>query len=234
MLAVTFRIRRAGALNRVTAQHPQARLAVWCNLTSDAVEVQAPTGAEVEAVKAQLLRAHAHARPLADDPRSPVVVMDCPARAASVTRAVEGHGGFLLPPVLCQAGWDTFRLFLPAPRRLAPLMKQVQGLGEVEILAKKETEATSLEALFLLSATELLGSLTRRQSETLLTALQHGYYSVPRRATMQEIARRVGRPRTSMEEQLRRAEGTILQALAPVVALRQHGQRGAVRRSRRL
>ncbi len=223
MLSVSFRVRRDRSFTRISGEHPKARLLLWCNFMTDVVEIQAPTIVEVDRIRAKITREHDHAHPLVEDTESRVLVMDCSTgRKPSVSLLVEQHNGILVPPIVCKEGWDHFRIFLPAGARLAALMRELEAFGPVEILSKRSTDTSVVEEQFLLSAADLLGNLTSKQSETLLLAIDQGYYDVPRRSTMQDIAKQVGRPRTTMEEQLRRAEGTIIAALAPIVALRQH------------
>lgn len=61
----------------------------------------------------------------------------------------------------------------------------------------------------------MFASLTERQQETLLTALDLGYYEVPREATHQDIADELGRTAATVGEHLRRIERTVFQEIAP-------------------
>jgi hypothetical protein len=61
----------------------------------------------------------------------------------------------------------------------------------------------------------LFASLTERQQETLLTALDMGYYEVPRQTTHQEIGEELGRTAATVGEHLRRIEQTVFREIAP-------------------
>jgi hypothetical protein len=61
----------------------------------------------------------------------------------------------------------------------------------------------------------VFSSLTDRQQETLLTALDQGYYEVPREATHQDIADELGRTAATVGEHLRRIERTVFREIAP-------------------
>jgi len=61
----------------------------------------------------------------------------------------------------------------------------------------------------------VFASLTERQQETLLTALDLGYYEVPREATHQDIADELGRTAATVGEHLRRIERTVFREIAP-------------------
>jgi len=61
----------------------------------------------------------------------------------------------------------------------------------------------------------VFSSLTDRQQETLLTALDLGYYEVPREATHKDIADELGRTSATVGEHLRRIERTVFREIAP-------------------
>ncbi len=221
MLQVRFRIRRSHIFARASGEFRASRLILWCNLHTDVVEVHAPDPTEAQ----QIVRAVKSDQPRAkvvsnEEPTSPVLVVRCPTKKEhSVTYLVEKHGGLLVPPVLCEKGWAEFRMLVFDPSTLPSFFKKLRRLGEFEILSKSRVASPVIQELFMVSAGELLGGLTEKQTEALLAALQAGYYAVPRTATMKEIARRHGRPRTTMEEHLRKAEFKILTALSPYVLL---------------
>jgi len=62
-------------------------------------------------------------------------------------------------------------------------------------------------------ADELYGALTARQREVLETAVEQGYYEVPRRATHEDIADEVGLSAGTVGEHLRKVEGRVLSSL---------------------
>lgn len=223
MLEVTFRIQRDRSLSRVSASFPRSRLIVWCNFRTDVVEVQSPDRAERESVKKALLRRLTLAEGSEQLAAGSTLVLRCAARpASSVTRAVEDQGGICLPPTVIEGGWDTFRIVLPQDRRLPRLVARLAEMGTVKIVRKTWMRGAHVEHQFMLPAGELLGALTARQSEAILLALHAGYYQVPRGRTMQEVAARLGRPRTTLEEHVRKGEAKVLSALSPYLALRLH------------
>jgi O-6-methylguanine DNA methyltransferase len=63
--------------------------------------------------------------------------------------------------------------------------------------------------------------LSPRQSEVFLEAVRLGYYELPRRVTVRDIARGIGIARSTAEEHLRAAESAVIRSTAPLVAARQ-------------
>jgi DNA-binding CsgD family transcriptional regulator len=60
---------------------------------------------------------------------------------------------------------------------------------------------------------DMLSTLTDRQLEVFRTAVELGYYEIPRRATHEEIADQLGCAPSTVDEHLRKAESRVLQSL---------------------
>lgn len=56
--------------------------------------------------------------------------------------------------------------------------------------------------------------LTDPQRELLVAAVEHGYYAMPRRCTLTQLAESVGIAKSTASETLHRAEGTVLERFA--------------------
>jgi len=61
----------------------------------------------------------------------------------------------------------------------------------------------------------LFGSLTDRQQEVLLTALEEGYYEQPRKATMTDLGEEMGLTSSTVAEHLRKVEKRVLTGVTP-------------------
>jgi hypothetical protein len=61
--------------------------------------------------------------------------------------------------------------------------------------------------------------MTAKQAESLLVAVDSGYYSVPRKTRFDDIARRMGTPRTTYEEHVRKAESKVINSVAPYLSI---------------
>lgn len=61
----------------------------------------------------------------------------------------------------------------------------------------------------------LYAQLTERQQETLLAALEVGYYETPRQATQKDVAEYLDRSDGTVGEHLRKIESRVLSAIAP-------------------
>ncbi len=91
---------------------------------------------------------------------------------------------------------------------------------EIQVISRRSISNESVRDTFLVSTATLFGDLTDKQLRALITALNNGYYHMPRSATAEEIAQRLGLPRTSFLDHLRKAENKVLQAVGPYLRLK--------------
>ncbi len=51
--------------------------------------------------------------------------------------------------------------------------------------------------------------------KALLSAVENGYYEIPKRVNADDLARKFGQPRSAFEEHVRKAESKVVLAMAP-------------------
>ncbi len=141
-----------------------------------------------------------------------------PAEIA-LLRDIATSGGFVLPPLRLAAGTLRVR-FLTADGDRSALPKRL-GARACLVSHRPLTSARLRDEW----DRQLPGvpSLTHRQTEVLLEAVRAGYYEVPRRSDVREVARRLSLGRSTTEEHLRAAESTVVRSAVPLIEL---GQRG--------
>ena len=136
-------------------------------------------------------------------------------RESSLLRRIATPDGFVLPPMTLQGG--TMRIRLLEATRGAPRDGPRLPLGARLVSRRSLTPARLREELECQAPG--LPTLTSRQSEVLLAAVRAGYYEVPRKSTVEEIARQLSLGRSTTEEHLRIAESAVVRSTAPLVEL---------------
>jgi predicted DNA binding protein len=89
----------------------------------------------------------------------------------------------------------------------------------VDVLNKRVYEEKSMIDTFAVSLSAAFSDLTTKQADAIATALELGYYQVPKKTTTEDLALKHKVPRTTYEEHLRKAESKILRALSPYITL---------------
>jgi len=119
------------------------------------------------------------------------------------------HKTFMPKPIVLKDGfeyWTVASWRKGDLTRLYDKINALKGEASAEILSIKEQPLN----LFLPNALE---SLTGKQKEALEAAYSAGYYSFPRRASLEQIARKNGVPRTTFQNHLRKAENKLIPAV---------------------
>jgi len=139
---------------------------------------------------------------------------------------IEENAGLTVPPDVYYGGWEEYKAIGFRDTDYKRMFKDLSSLGPVEIVEKKVLPERNMRDTFAMTLSTVFSELTEKQIESLLLALDYGYYKIPKQITAEEIARKNHLARTTYEEHLRKAESKILQAISPYV--RMYGSKRAL------
>jgi hypothetical protein len=132
---------------------------------------------------------------------------------------VERNSCLDIPPETYYGGWEEYRVIGFREGDYKKMFQELSQLGPVQILEKRVHPEKSLRDTFAISMSSVFSELTDKQVNSIVAALDYGYYQIPKKATAEEIALKHHTPRTTFEEHLRKAESKILQSIAPYVRM---------------
>jgi len=214
--------------NEFSKAHPSVIISHWCNWSKDVLEI---THREIQndlelkkdlqkltkTLGAKIIR-RSYARASVQ-----VVFMHCACDQIPppTLPMIEKRNCLELQPAVYSDGWEWYRVIAFSDRDLKDLFKDLdKHCSMIEIISRRSISDESVRDTFLLSTASLFGTLTDKQTRALMTALDNGYYRLPRNATAGDIARLMGVPRTSFVDHLRKAENKVLQAVGPYLRLK--------------
>ncbi|HKI76432.1 MAG TPA: helix-turn-helix domain-containing protein [Candidatus Bathyarchaeia archaeon] len=131
---------------------------------------------------------------------------------------IEKRNCLNLQPMVYTDGWEWYHVVAFSQRDIKSLFRDLKHC-KVEVTSRRSISEEFVHDNLLISTSSLLGDLTRKQTNALLIALDNGYYNLPRRATALEISKRLGIPRTSFVDHLRKAQNKVIQAVGPYARL---------------
>jgi predicted DNA binding protein len=215
------------AHNRLSEKFPGARISLWCNSNTDILEIEADGLESFEGLQKELdsaskaYRSKILSKTYCQDKfqlvaRTCVCGESCTAPTGPV---IEQHNFLEIPPLVLMAGWEYHRLVGFDDADLKGLLNSLDKVGETEVLHKKSLSEGVTDDTFLLSLNSLFGQLTEKQSRALLSAVDSGYYEIPKRTTSDELAKNHGQPRSTFEEHIRKAESKVVLAMAPYLMM---------------
>ncbi len=116
---------------------------------------------------------------------------------------------FLTQPIVFKDGYQYWEVASHDKKAIQSVYAAVKKFkGKAEILSLKRAKH------IVFAAEPLLGRLSDKQREAFTLAFQSGYYAVPRKKTLEEIAILAKVPYTTFRERLQRAESTLMTAIA--------------------
>ncbi len=212
--------------NSFSKAHPEVVISHWCNWSRDVLEIAGRSLREegvqrgirelTEALGAKIIRRTSAKSNLQ------VVLQHCACDKIPppTLPVIERRNCLEIQPAIYTGGWEWYRVIAFSERDIAHLFRDLNDSCDVEVVSRRSVSEESIRDTFLLSVATLFGELTDKQAGALLRALDNGYYQLPRRLTAGEIAGRLGLPRTSFVDHLRKGENKVLRALGPYLRLK--------------
>ena len=226
MFEVTFRIQHNCPYTRFSIKHPNVRIVEWCNNKAHVMEIQSPDIATFAKIKddledllmwkgGKILKRNF----VSGDLQLVIKTCRCSKISPNVSDVIEGNAGLSIPPDIYYKGWEEYKAIGFRDTDYKKMFKDLGALGPIEIVEKKMLPERSMRDTFAITLSTVFSELTEKQIESLLMALDYGYYNIPKQITAEEIAGKNHFARTTYEEHLRKAESKILQAISPYVRM---------------
>jgi predicted DNA binding protein len=203
--------------------HPAVVISHWCNWSRDVLEIDHRDLSDEEIQRSiqgltKALGARIIRRSYASS-NVQIVLQHCACDKIPppTLPVIEGRNCLELQPAVYTEGWEWYRVIAFSETDLRHLFKDLDEYCKVEVTSRRSISNESIRDTFLVSTNTLFGNLTAKQRRALITALDNGYYNIPRRATAGKIAEKLRVPRTSYVDHLRKAENKVLQAVGSYV-----------------
>ena len=226
MFELFLRVQHDCPFNDLSRKYPETRISQWCNSAADVLEVEADSLESFEGMQkdlvlmgkdkgAKILSKTIHQGRLQLVAKTCV----CNKMETSTTPIIERNNFMEIPPTVLLGGWEHYRLLGFEQSDLKGLLRELDKVGKIEVLQKKTIPEGVTDDAFVISLSSLFGQLTQKQLNALVTAVEGGYYEIPKRVTTEDLARVQKQPRTTYEEHIRKAESKIVHAMAPFMMM---------------
>jgi hypothetical protein len=204
----------------LTRRFPSMRMFAWCNREHDIFEVILERSEEYPAVIEELSEIGEIVQESSDQHKIHLLTRKCGCTLNnSVSVNVEAANLLHVPPEIYEKGWEYYRIIAFRHKDLSRLLERLEEKGYVYEIVKKVPFDGFVASSLTLTADSLLSNLTEKQTDALLTAYSHGYYRLPRKAPVTEIAKKKKVPRTTFQEHLQKAESKLIVSMVPYIQL---------------
>lgn len=225
MFRVSLKMDHRLPFSNLSKQFPKAEMARWCNLEMDVLEINSP-GAEgtakiekalrrmLKGLAARLVFIHRYSE------NSLEVIVNCKCALNNSSIAIiEASNCIPIMPITYKDGLERCSLLAFTKQDLKDALDNLGDVATVEIESQGTLARHSARPAMTISIDEFLGSLTSRQLGALVDALDMGYYNLPKKVTLDEIASRRKVPLSTFEEHFRKAEVKIMRMIRPYAKL---------------
>lgn len=234
MFEMSFRMRDDPARgyydvhNLLGDKFPGTRLSLWCHDHTDIFEIESDRSELFGSIEKEVMdvakeqNSKIISKTYRPDKIQLVARTCCCGGEGSMalTPIFRQHNFMEIPPVIFFDGWEYHRLVGYDDADVRGVFRELDKIAITEILHKKEiAEGGITDDTFLVSFNSLFGRLTKKQTMALVSAIENGYYEIPRRATANEVAKRNNQPRSTFEEHIRKAESKVVLAMAPYMMM---------------
>jgi predicted DNA binding protein len=222
---VTFKLQHDCPYNDFSREYPSATISHWCNWSRDVLEIAYNDLQSLRVKRAIHEMLGKIGSKIIKTPRSfsnlRLVLQHCACDKLPppTLPTIEKRNCLNLQPMVYAGGWEWYRITAFSDQDVRSLFKDLEKRCTVEVTSRRAISEDSVHSNLLVSTRSLFGDMTGKQVKALVTALDHGYYNLPRSTTAEEIARRLGIPRTSFTDHLRKAQNKVIQAVGAYVRL---------------
>lgn len=220
LFEVIFKVTHECPFCNISKRFPSLKMFDWCNREHDVIELIIDKPEEYSAVIDELSEIRGIVEKTSDQHGTHFFIRECYCKTeGTVTKIIDEFDLLQISPIVYRQGWEYYRVIAFKHEDLKNLILNFEknGFG-YEILRKVDFNGFVASSLTL-TADALFSDLTEKQMDALLTAYNNGYYSLPRKANVQDIASKRQVSRTTYQEHLKKAENKLVASLVPYVQL---------------
>lgn len=190
----------------------------------DIIEAEAPEGGidsfeaglkkELKSLSARTIHLHRFSKNAIEA----VVKCRCSVSNSSIV-IIEASNCIPVMPVTYKEGFEYCELMAFTKEDQKAALDSLAAVSTVTVEGRGKLERHLARPAMTVSVDNLIGSLTEKQLFALVEAIERGHYAMPKKATVEEIASKLGVPRSTLEEHLRKAEVKVMKTMRPYLRM---------------
>ncbi len=137
----------------------------------------------------------------------------------STIRMAESKNLLWQAPVSYENGGENLTVISPTSENIDSLFKDFMEIGKANISMKRSIDPELVRDVYTLSISDLFSGMTEKQIRYIISSISMGYYSIPRKADLKDVADANGISDSTMQEHLKKAENKIMTSLYPYLNL---------------
>ncbi|BAB59380.1 hypothetical protein [Thermoplasma volcanium GSS1] len=148
------------------------------------------------------------------------VILSCRCNVSNSTiRKAEHHNLMWKAPVFYNGGHEKLSVISPRSEDFLGLFKDLEDVGKVRITKKIEVDPDLVRDIYSISLSDLFSDLTEKQLRYLVSAYHNGYFDVPKRTNIVELAKQFNISYSTLQEHLEKAVNKIMKGIEPYLTI---------------
>lgn len=155
--------------------------------------------------------------------QSTYIVMKCLCNdlyEKSITSMIQENGGLLEYPIRYHEGWEYHKIRCIDTKVVSDVLEQFNTLTEFQILSTLDLGIDGIFRKQMISFPDLIQNMTDKQLSIIIRLYEKGYYEIPRKIRVEDIAEELNVTRYAVEKTLRKAENKIMKSIMPYLLIR--------------
>jgi predicted DNA binding protein len=224
MEEIILRMKHTLPFNNLSIAFPAASISRWCNSMVDYLEIGSEDGDVLNDIREGLpavvseLHSELIYEALSAGRLSIMVKCRC-SPLNSTARMVEEADCLWKAPVTYAGGIESITVVALEGNNFARLSAKLERIAEVEIMSRRTVVTDALRDSYTLSLSSLFQGLTKKQLSHFSRAVASGYFDVPKKSSMNRLAKSAELSESALQEHISKAESKIIYALYPYITL---------------
>lgn len=214
-----IRVQHECSMCHLSESFPQARMAVWCNGSTDVLHVLTDRQSDLDSILDVVQKKSITEEILREKYSAMTIIRECACDGEYIPGVIQRSGCWSIGPSTYEGGYEVHRLIAPSKNRLRDCVATLRLTGKVEIMSMRSRETDETFKDLGILPVPVLEGLTEKQIEVLISAHESGIFSIPAKAKMDDVAKRLGMSRSTYGEHLRKAVNTLMDNSYPMLKL---------------
>jgi hypothetical protein len=209
--------------NHLSKQFPEVKFYRWCNSTVDFLEfiidtdngdyIKNAIDKAIDGVGSRIISYNRSENRMS-------IMMACRCNVHNSTiRMVESESCMWKAPVSYYNGKEQITIYSPDSSYANRVYDKLSEAGPAEIVEKKSMRIYGFINSFNISLDDLFGELTEKQMDSMIKAIDSGYFIFPRKVHLENIAKAMNLSRSTYQEHLSVALERIMSKIGPLLSL---------------
>lgn len=201
----------------VSIKFPDVKIFRWCNSYTDYLEIHGEHLDETQWKEniysfAENLGSKVMSLLWGHDYVTVMLSCKCSLKNSTI-RMAESVGCMIRPPVIYENAYELLDVVCMDSEKATQIFNIFSRVAEIEVMSKKTVLENDLRSLWNVQMSEIFSNLTEKQLRYFSDALSSGYFDIPKRVKIEQLAKLNDITTATMQEHLSKAESKILNSL---------------------